>query len=124
MATSCSREDAPQHNRIYEILFIFVLMGEVRCQNIWFVSHANYSWGGGARARGTRKNKRKKLVQKVHTVLGALHRELLSPKRGARALPGAAPAFSAPTRVTRETCPGAPCPWPDVREHPPCITRD
>lgn len=29
----------------YEILFIFVLMGEVQCQNIWLMSHANYSWG-------------------------------------------------------------------------------
>lgn len=46
-----SCEDAQQHDCIYEILFIFVLMGEVQCQNIWFMSHANYSWGGGGEGR-------------------------------------------------------------------------
>lgn len=35
-----------QYRCIYEILFIFVVLGEVQCQNIWFMSHANYSWGG------------------------------------------------------------------------------
>lgn len=42
-----SGEDAQQHDCICKILFIFVLMGEVQCQNIWFMSHANYSLGGG-----------------------------------------------------------------------------
>lgn len=51
---SQGRRRPRRHNRICEILFIFVLMGEVQCQNIWFVSHANYSRRGGGGAEGER----------------------------------------------------------------------
>lgn len=47
-----SSEGAQQPDCIYEILFIFVLMGKVQCQNIWFMSHANYSWEGGGAGGG------------------------------------------------------------------------
>lgn len=52
-----SGEDTLLQDCFYEIPFIFVLKGEVQCQNIWFMSQANYGWWGG-----TRKNNRKEHV--------------------------------------------------------------
>lgn len=53
----------PQPRSICEILFIFVLMGEVQCQNAWFMSHANYSWARGVGGGWLKEGKRHQAEQ-------------------------------------------------------------